>query len=108
MAAPDTMPAEAAYEAAVEDNLRRNYLALLAHGIFGMTGFRLLNAPTILPAYIFLLSGSDIVVGLIVAAQHLGSAIAALPGGKSPAQAMRHQPSCWPCPPQRRCRTEPP
>ncbi len=73
--------AEADYEAEVEANLKRNYLSLLAHGIFGMTGFRLLNAPTILPAYIFLLSDSNLVVGLIVAAQHLGSAISALPGG---------------------------
>ena len=45
--------AEAAYEASVGANLKRNYLSMLAHGLFGMTGFRLLNAPTFLPAYIF-------------------------------------------------------
>ncbi len=73
--------AEAAYNVEVRASLKRNYIALLVHGLFGMTGFRLLNAPTFLPAYIFLLSGSDIVVGLVLAAQHIGSAIAALPGG---------------------------
>jgi len=73
--------AEAAYEASITASFKRNYIALVAHGLFGMTGFRLLNAPTFLPAYIFLLSGSDAIVGLVLAAQHIGAAIAALPAG---------------------------
>ncbi|MFN3231194.1 MAG: MFS transporter [Alphaproteobacteria bacterium] len=81
--------AEARYDSEVQANLKRNYLSLLAHGVFGMTGFRLLNAPTFLPAYIFLLSESNLVVGLIVAAQHVGSALAALPGGNLIAHRKR-------------------
>jgi len=87
--APQLRADEAAYEQAVNDNLKRNYLALLAHGLFGMTGFRLLNAPTFLPAYIYLLSESDVVVGLIVAAQHIGSSLASLPGGNMIAHRKR-------------------
>lgn len=56
-------------------------MALLAHGMLGMTGFRLLQAPTFLPAYIFLLSGSEAVVGFALAAQHIGATIASIPGG---------------------------
>ena len=44
--------------------------------MFGQTGFRLLNAPTFLPAYMILLSGgSDFVVGLALGLQALGAAI---------------------------------
>lgn len=38
----------------VEANIRRNFGANLIHGVFGMTGFRLIYAPTIIPAYIHL------------------------------------------------------
>ncbi len=61
--------------------LRGNYLAMLAHGLLGQTGFRLIMAPTFVPAYIFVLSGSELVVGLALAAQHFGSALSSLPGG---------------------------
>lgn len=73
--------AERAYDEAVSGSLRRNYLALLAHGMLGQTGFRLLQAPTFLPTYIFLLSGSQVIVGLALAAQHIGAAFASIPGG---------------------------
>ena len=73
--------AEARYESEVSENLSRNFLVLLAHGMLGMTGFRLLQAPTFLPAYVALLSGSDVVVGVVLAAQHIGSAIASIPSG---------------------------
>ncbi|MGX1198658.1 MFS transporter [Parvibaculum sp. MBR-TMA-1.3b-4.2] len=69
--------AETAYEAVIEANLPRNYAANLAHGLLGQTGFRLINAPTFIPAYIFLLSGSEFVVGLALAAQWMGAAISA-------------------------------
>ncbi len=61
--------------------LRGNYLAMLAHGLLGQTGFRLIMAPTFVPAYIFVLSGSELVVGVALAAQHVGSALSSLPGG---------------------------
>ena len=53
-------------------HLRRNYLAYLAHGLLGQTGMRLINAPTFVPAYVFALSGSELVVGLARALQYFG------------------------------------
>jgi hypothetical protein len=47
-----TTAAPVGLEVAVHRDLRRNYLAHLGHGIFGQTGFRLLQAPTFIPAYI--------------------------------------------------------
>ena len=44
--------AEAAFRTEVRGNLRRNYLAHLAHGLLGQTGMRLINAPTFVPYYI--------------------------------------------------------
>jgi MFS family permease len=70
-AAPDT-DAEAVYREEVWKNLGRNYTAHLAHGLFGQTGFRLINAPTFIPAYIFLISGSELAVGVARALQALG------------------------------------
>ena len=61
--------------------LRGNYFAMLAHGLLGQTGFRLIMAPTFVPAYIYVLSGSELIVGLALAAQHLGSALSSMPGG---------------------------
>ncbi len=55
---------EAAFEAAVERNLRRNMIANFIHGMLGMTGFRIVYAPTLIPAYLLLISGSTVVVGL--------------------------------------------
>jgi MFS family permease len=45
-----------------------------------MTGFRLFNAPTFLPAYLHLLSGSDFVVGLGQSLQQLGGVISPVIG----------------------------
>jgi len=72
--------AETAYEAEIEANLRRNYAANLAHGLLGQTGFRLVNAPTFVPAYIYLLSGSEFLVGLALAAQWLGASASSIFG----------------------------
>jgi MFS family permease len=76
----DLHAAEAAYHADVERNLKRNFAANLAHGLLGQTGFRLVTAPTFVPAYIFLLSGSEMMVGLALAAQWLGNASSSLFG----------------------------
>ncbi len=64
-----------AFNQAVQRNLRRNYLAQLAHGLFGQTGFRLIQAPTFIPAYIYMLSGSELMVGVARACQALGQAL---------------------------------
>jgi MFS family permease len=64
--------AEDAFQLEVRQNLRRNYLAHLVHGLLGQTGFRLINAPTLVPSYVFLLSGSNIAVGAARALQSLG------------------------------------
>jgi len=66
---------EEAYERFVWDNLKRNYIGNYIHGMLGMTGFRLVNAPTFLPAYLHLISGSNAVVGLALGLQQLGSVI---------------------------------
>ncbi|MEE4300213.1 MAG: hypothetical protein V2J24_12295, partial [Pseudomonadales bacterium] len=72
----DAAEREAAFAREVERHLLRNYLAHLAHGLLGQTGFRLLNAPTFLPAYVLMLSGgSDIAVGFVLSLQALGMLI---------------------------------
>ena len=71
MAAPDSpSPAQSAGAAAPD---RRNLAAFLIHGLLGMTGFRLVQAPTFLPSYINLLTGSNAAVGVARAVQSLGS-----------------------------------
>jgi MFS family permease len=72
--------AEAKYEKFVWDNLPRNFTAHFLHGMLGMTGFRLFNAPTFLPAYLHMLSGSDFVVGLGQSAQMIGGIVSPIVG----------------------------
>ena len=71
----DLVAREAAYEKFIWDNLRRNYVGNFAHGMLGMTGFRLINAPTFLPAYLHQVSGSNSIVGLALALQQVGNII---------------------------------
>ena len=71
---------ESAFEDFVRRNLRRNYAGHFLHGMLGMTGFRLVNAPTFVPAYLLVLSGSPIAVGFGLALQQLGGAISAIFG----------------------------
>lgn len=72
--------AEAHYRKHIDDNLQRNYLAHLLHGLLGQTGFRLVNAPTFLPAYVQLLSGSEFTVGLARSIQYFGMFLSPLLG----------------------------
>lgn len=65
----------------VEQNLTRNYRANFIHGVLGMTGFRLIYAPTIIPAYILLLTGSTAAVGLGSALLQLGATISPIASG---------------------------
>lgn len=76
----DLAAREAAYEKFVWDNLKRNYLGNYLHGMLGMTGFRLVNAPTFLPAYLHAVSGSNAIVGLGLALQQLGGVISPIFG----------------------------
>lgn len=71
-AAAAVADSERDYQAFIERNLKRNYVAHVFHGLLGQTGFRLVNAPTFLPAYVLLLSGSEFVVGLARSIQYLG------------------------------------
>src|ERR1700761_672570 len=80
MSGAELLRAEQAYEAEIERNLPRNYVANLAHGLLGQTGFRLISAPTFVPAYIFQLSGSTVAVGLALGAQSLGGALSSILG----------------------------
>lgn len=76
MTAAELAAAEAEYDKFVRDNLKRNYIGNYLHGMLGMTGFRLVNAPTFLPAYLHTLAGAvpgaDAIVGLGLALQQAG------------------------------------
>lgn len=71
---------ESRFASQVRRDLTRNYLAHLAHGLFGQTGFRLIQAPTFIPQYVFLLSGSDLIVGVARGLQALGSCLTPIVG----------------------------
>ena len=80
----DLERAEADYERFVDANLPRNFAGHFMHGMLGMTGFRIFNAPTFLPAYLHLttraMPGSDFLVSLGVALQQLGSVVSPVVG----------------------------
>jgi MFS family permease len=76
----DGLHSEEAFRAEVRQHLPRNFAAHLAHGLLGQTGFRLINAPTFIPAYIHLLSGSDLAVGVARGLQSLGMALSPILG----------------------------
>ncbi len=68
------------FDREVRENLTRNTLSHLAHGLLGQTGMRLINAPTFVPAYVFLLSGSELAVGAARAFQYLGMCLSPIVG----------------------------
>jgi MFS family permease len=73
--------AERRFQIQVQRNLNRNFMAHLAHGMLSQTGFRLMNAPTFMPAYIMLLSGgSNLAVGLSSALQSFGMTLTPMIG----------------------------
>lgn len=71
---------EAVYQGFIWRNLKRNYAGHYVHGMLGLTGFRLVNAPTFVPAYLHMLSGSDVAVGLGLALQQFGGTISPIVG----------------------------
>ncbi|WP_291842013.1 MFS transporter [Maricaulis sp.] len=80
---------EQAYSDFVEGNLKRNYIAHFTHGMLGMTGFRLIFAPTFVPAYLHMLTGSPIFVGIGQALIQLG-AVASPVMGAAHIEHRRH------------------
>lgn len=72
---PSLAEQEAEYDAFVNENLRANYIAHFSHGMLGMTGFRIMMAPTFLPAYLFLITGSNFLVGLGQSLQQMGAVL---------------------------------
>ena len=90
MAGDETAEArEQAYSDFVEGSLKRNYIAHFTHGMLGMTGFRLIFAPTFVPAYLHMLTGSPIFVGIGQALIQLG-AIASPVMGAAHIEHRRH------------------
>ena len=79
--------AEARFQGQVRRFLPRNYAAHLVHGLLGQTGFRLVHAPTFVPDYVYLLSGSDLAVGLARSLQSLGMFLSPILG----ATAIEHR-----------------
>ena len=76
------MPAdvEARFNADVARDFKRNMTAHMLHGMLGQTGFRLVETPTLVPAYVFLISGSTTAVGIARAAQALGTLLTPIVG----------------------------
>lgn len=68
----DPNEAEQRFRDEVDQHLPRNFAAHLAHGMLGQTGFRIVLAPTFIPAYIFGLTGSELTVGIARACLSLG------------------------------------
>ncbi len=64
----------------VHDNLTRNFIAHFAHGMLGMTGFRLIYAPTFVPAYLNLITGSAFWVGFGQSLLQLGGVMSPILG----------------------------
>ena len=76
----DPASSEEAFQAEVRATLGRNYGAHLAHGMLGQTGMRLLNAPTLVPSYVFSLAGTEWAVGVARALQYLGMFLSPIVG----------------------------
>lgn len=91
--ADDPGAREEAFQAFIWDNLRRNYIGNFVHGMLGMTGFRLINAPTFMPAYLHLISGSNTIVGLGLALQQVGGIISPLVAGAKMEHRLKIMPA---------------
>lgn len=91
-ASVDRETREQAFKLEVEANLKRNYAANFVHGMLGLTGFRLLYAPTLMPAYIHLLTGSAALVGLGQALLQFGAVLSPIIG----ASRIEHRPRILP------------
>lgn len=93
VASGDAAAREEAFQTFIWDNLRRNYIGNFVHGMLGMTGFRLINAPTFMPAYLHLISGSNTIVGLGLALQQIGGIISPLVAGAKMEHRLKIMPA---------------
>ena len=93
VASKDAAAREDAFQTFIWDNLRRNYIGNFVHGMLGMTGFRLINAPTFMPAYLHLISGSNTIVGLGLALQQVGSIVSPLVAGAKMEHRLKIMPA---------------
>lgn len=91
--------AEAEYERFVWDNLPRNFAGHFMHGMLGMTGFRIFNAPTFLPAYLHLISPpglGNLIVGIGQSLQNAGAVLSPVVGAAQVEHRKRVLPvSMW-------------
>ncbi|MEJ2088440.1 MAG: MFS transporter [Gammaproteobacteria bacterium] len=71
---------ERRFQSTVDVHLPRNIAAQLANGALGQTGFRLVQAPTFLPAFLFSLTGSEFLVGLARSLQAGGMVLSPIIG----------------------------
>ena len=90
--ADDLAAREAEYDAFVARHLRRNFTGHFVHGMLGLTGFRILYAPTFIPTYIHRLTGSDALVGLGTSLLQLGAIVSPI----FSASRFEHQPRILP------------
>ncbi|MDB5694463.1 MAG: major facilitator superfamily 1 [Sphingomonas bacterium] len=67
-------------DAFVQRHLRRNFTGHFIHGMLGLTGFRVMYAPTLIPSYILLLTGSAAMVGLGQSLLQLGAILSPIVG----------------------------
>jgi len=72
--------AERRFHEQMRADLPRNFSVYVLHGLLGQTGFRLIQAPTFIPAYVMLLSGSELAVGIARALQSLGMLLSPILG----------------------------
>lgn len=80
LAPPMPADVEARFHDEVQRDLKRNVTAHMLHGMLGQTGFRIVETPTLIPAYVFLISGSTTAVGVARAAQALGTLLTPIVG----------------------------
>ena len=75
--------AEQRYQEAVRRDLPRNFSAHLVHGLLGQTGFRLIQAPTFVEAFVLSVGGTPLVLGGVRACQSFGMFLSPILGATS-------------------------
>ena len=84
--------AEARFQEQVARDLPRNYGSHLLHGLLGQTGFRLIQAPTFVEAYVQSVTGSPLAIAAVRASQGLGMLLSPILG----ATRIEHRPRVLP------------
>ncbi|OYY92091.1 MAG: hypothetical protein B7Y45_00995 [Sphingomonas sp. 28-66-16] len=86
---------QAAFDATIKRDLPRNYTSHFLHGMLGMTGFRLVFAPTFVPAYLFTLTHSTVIVGAGTSLLYLGTVLSPIAGAARLERRTRVLPSAF-------------